>query len=51
MNAISGQGSFSSSLPKPMLLLSPVIIKESFANSEIENINTTVEKVHGVRDR
>ena len=28
-----------------MLLLSPAIIKESVASSEIENINTTVEKV------
>lgn len=32
-------------LPNPMLLLSPAIIKESVASSEIENINTTVEKV------
>src|SRR5437879_3816654 len=36
---------YSSSLPNPMLLLSPAIIKESVASSEIENINTTVEKV------
>ncbi|TAH42328.1 MAG: Fic family protein [Bacteroidetes bacterium] len=36
---------YSSSLPNPMLLLSPAIIKESVASSEIENIHTTVEKV------
>ena len=36
---------FSFSLPNPMLLLSPAIIKESVASSEIENINTTVIKV------
>lgn len=36
---------FSYSLPNPMLLLSPAIIKESVASSNIENINTTVEKV------
>ena len=36
---------YSSSLPNPMLLLSPAIIKESVASSEIENINTTIEKV------
>jgi len=36
---------FSFSLPNPMLLLSPAIIKESVASSNIENINTTVEKV------
>jgi Fic family protein len=36
---------YSSALPNPMLLLSPAIIQESVASSEIENINTTVEKV------
>ncbi len=36
---------YSSSLPNPMLLLSPAIIKESVASSNIENINTTVEQV------
>jgi len=36
---------YSFALPNPMLLLSPAIIKESVASSEIENINTTVEKV------
>lgn len=36
---------FSFSMPNPMLLLSPAIIKESVASSEIENINTTVIKV------
>lgn len=33
------------SLPNPMLLLSPAVIKESVASSNIENINTTVEQV------
>jgi Fic family protein len=36
---------FSYLMPNPMLLLSPAIIKESVASSEIENINTTVIKV------
>lgn len=36
---------YSIALPNPTLLLSPAIIKESVASSEIENINTTVEKV------
>ena len=36
---------YSSSLPNPMLLLSPSVIKESVASSNIENINTTVEQV------
>ncbi len=36
---------YSHSLPNPMLLLSPAIIRESVASSEIENINTTIEKV------
>lgn len=36
---------YSFSLPNPMLLLSPAIIKESVASSSIENINTTVEHV------
>src|SRR5947207_1406413 len=36
---------YSHALPNPMLLLSPAIIKESVASSEIENINTTIEKV------
>lgn len=31
-------------LPNPMLLLSPAIIKESLASSEIENIHTTLEE-------
>jgi Fic family protein len=29
-------------LPNPMLLMSPAIIKESLASSEVENINTTI---------
>ena len=33
---------YSYSLPNPLLLLSPAIIKESLASSEIENINTTL---------
>ena len=33
---------FSDSLPNPLLLLSPAIVKESLASSEIENINTTL---------
>lgn len=32
-------------LPNPLLLLSPAIIKESLASSEIENIHTTLEDV------
>lgn len=36
---------YSFSLPNPTLLLSPAIIKESLASSEIENINTTVINV------
>ncbi|MBP7876039.1 Fic family protein [Candidatus Woesebacteria bacterium] len=33
---------FSDSLPNPLLLLSPAIVKESLASSEVENINTTL---------
>src|SRR5256885_1665521 len=36
---------YSYAMPNPMLLLNPSIIKESVASSEIENINTTIEKV------
>src|SRR5690242_10072722 len=36
---------YSKSLPNPMILLSPAVIKESVASSGIENINTTVERV------
>ncbi|WP_167882362.1 Fic family protein [Leptospira sarikeiensis] len=36
---------FATALPNPMLLLSPAIIKESVASSNIENINTTVSHV------
>jgi Fic family protein len=36
---------YSEALPNPMLLLSPAILKEAVASSEIENINTTIEKV------
>jgi len=35
---------FSYSLPNPLLLLSPAVIKESVASSNIENINTTMEE-------
>jgi Fic family protein len=34
---------YSYSLPNPMLLLSPAVIRESVASSNIENINTTME--------
>jgi Fic family protein len=33
------------SIPSPMTILSPTIIRESVASSHIENIHTTVEKV------
>lgn len=36
---------YSYSMPNPMLLLSPAILKESLASSEIENINTTILNV------
>lgn len=36
---------YCSGLPNEMLLLSPAILKEAVASSEIENINTTIEKV------
>ena len=36
---------YSGLLPNPMLLLSPAIVKESLASSEIENIHTTLEEV------
>lgn len=36
---------YSFALPNPMLLLSPAILKEALASSEIENINTTMERV------
>ncbi len=36
---------YSFSIPNPLLLLSPAIIRESVASSNIENINTTVEQV------
>src|SRR5437773_12156548 len=32
-------------MPNPMLLLSPAILRESVASSNIENINTTVTEV------
>lgn len=35
---------YSAALPNPMLLLSPAILRESIASSDIENVNTTVEK-------
>lgn len=35
---------YSAALPNPMLLLSPAILRESIASSEIENVNTTVER-------
>lgn len=36
---------YSSSLPNPLLLLSPAILKESLASSEIEDIHTTIIQV------
>lgn len=33
---------YGSSLPNPLLLLSPAIIKESLASSEVENVRTTI---------
>lgn len=36
---------YSSGMPNQLLLLSPAIIKESLASSEIENINTTIINV------
>lgn len=36
---------YSFSMPNPMLLISPAIIKESVASSNIENINTTIVDV------
>lgn len=36
---------YSESLPNPLLLLSPAILKESVASSEIENIHTTILNV------
>ncbi len=35
---------YSYSLPNPLLLLSPAVMKESVASSNIENINTTMEE-------
>ena len=35
---------YSAALPNPMLLLSPAILRESVASSEIENVNTTLEQ-------
>jgi Fic family protein len=36
---------YSFSLPNPLLLLSPAIVKESLASSEIENVQTTIINV------
>lgn len=36
---------YSRAMPNPMLLLSPAILRESVASSNIENINTTVAEV------
>ncbi|WP_375417280.1 Fic family protein [uncultured Hymenobacter sp.] len=35
---------YSAALPNPILLLSPAILRESIASSNIENVNTTVEQ-------
>src|SRR5713101_5044674 len=37
---------YSYSLPNPLLLWSPAVIKESVASSNIENINTTMEEIY-----
>lgn len=36
---------FGFSMPNPLLLLNPVVLRESLASSEIENIHTTLEDV------
>lgn len=36
---------YSHSMPNPLLLLSPAILRESLASSEIENIHTTIIEV------
>jgi len=36
---------YSRGVPNPMLLLSPAVVRESVASSNIENINTTVRQV------
>jgi hypothetical protein len=41
---------YSYSLPNPLLLLSPAVIKESVASSNIENINTTMEEALRARE-
>ncbi|MFI5251703.1 MAG: Fic family protein [Bacteroidota bacterium] len=43
--ALGELNGYSHSVPNPMLLLSPAVIRESVASSNIENINTTVEQV------
>lgn len=35
---------YSAALPNPLLLLSPAILRESIASSDIENVNTTVQQ-------
>jgi hypothetical protein len=39
-----GLNAYLYSLPNPLLLLSPAVIKDSVASSNIENINTTMEE-------
>jgi Fic family protein len=43
--ALAELNGYSAALPNPMLLLSPAIVRESVASSEIENINTTLVDV------
>ena len=42
---LSKMNALASKLPESLLLLAPLLVKESVASSEIENINTTVFKV------
>lgn len=43
--ALSKMNALATKLPESLLLLSPLLVRESVASSEIENINTTVFKV------
>jgi len=43
--ALAKLNTLASKLPESMLLVSPLLVRESVASSEIENINTTVFKV------
>ena len=43
--AIAELKGLSMTLPNPLLLISPAVIRESIASSQIENINTTIQEV------